>query len=89
MFKSKGVALLRIRKILASWIRILIQGIKYQPKIEKKNFFTPKTQIWTFEKKRDIKNVSFLNGSSSFRIKISERNKTKQLENNFLLKKNQ
>jgi len=38
-----------IRKILASWIRtrkyMRIQGVKYQPKTEKKNFFTPLTQI--------------------------------------------
>ena len=26
-------------------IRIRIQGVKYQPKTTKKNFFTPKTQI--------------------------------------------
>ena len=39
----------------------------------KNNFFTPKTQLWTFEKKEIIKISSFLNGSSSFRIKISEK----------------
>ena len=35
------------------------QRAKFQPKTEKKNFFTLKTQIWTFDKKRDSKN--FLN----------------------------
>ena len=35
--------------------RIRIQGVKYQPKTAKKIFFTPKPQIWTFEKK-DYKN---------------------------------
>ena len=34
---------------------ILIQGVKYQPKTSaKKNRFTPKTQIWTFEKKERL-----------------------------------
>ena len=42
-----------IRKILAYWIRI--QGVKYQPKTAKKNFLTPKTQIWIFEIKRRLK----------------------------------
>ena len=46
----------------------------------KKNFFTLKTQIWTFEKKKDYKISSFLDGSSRFRIKISEKNKTKNLK---------
>jgi len=44
-----------------------IQGVKYQPKTAKK----------TFEKREIIKISSFLNGSSSFRINISEKNKTK------------
>ena len=61
--KRKAVLRIGIRKILASWIRIRIQGVKYQPKTAKKNFFTPKTQLWTFEKK--IKISSILNGSSS------------------------
>ena len=55
-------------------------------KISKKNckkiFFSLRPQIWTFEKKEIIKISSFLNGSSSFRIKISE----KKFENYFLLK---
>ena len=38
-----------IRKILASWIRIQIQGVKYKLKTAKKNF-TPKTHVVTFEK---------------------------------------
>ena len=66
--------------------RIRIQEVKYQPKTTKNYFFTPETQIWAFEKKRDYKNVSFfLNGSSSFRIKISEKIYNK-FENYFLLK---
>ena len=32
--------------------RLRIEGVKYQPKTTKKNFFTPKTQIWTFQKER-------------------------------------
>ena len=60
--------------------RIRIKGVKYQ------NFFTPKTKIRTFEKKRDYKISSFLNGSSSFRIKICEKNKTKNLKIYFFLK---
>ena len=71
-----------IRKILASWIRIRIQGVKYQTKTAKKNFFTPKTQIWKFEKREIIKMSWFLNGSSSFMIKISE----KKIENYFVKK---
>ena len=49
---------------------------KYQPKTAKKNF-TPKTQFLTFDKKEMIKISSFLNGSWSFWIKISEKNKQK------------
>ena len=60
-----------------SWIRI--QGLKNQPKTAKKNFFTHKL-IRTFEKRVIIKLSSFLNGSSSFRIKISEKNKTKNFK---------
>jgi len=37
----------------------------------KKKLFSAKTQILTFEKSEIIKISSFLNGSSSFRIKIS------------------
>ena len=62
-----------IRKILASWIRIRIQGGLISTKNSKKIFFTPKLQIWTFERREIIKTSSFLNGSSSFRIKISEK----------------
>ena len=60
-----GNAVLRIRihwirKILASWIRISknmrIQGVRYQPKTAKKNFFITINLLWTFEKK-DYKNV--------------------------------
>ena len=58
-----AVIRIRIRKILDSWIRI--QGVKYQPKTAKKNFVTPKTQIWTLEKREIIKISSFINGSSS------------------------
>ena len=55
-----------------------------------KNFFTPKTQIWTFEKKTKIvKMSSFLNGSSSVRIKISEKIKNKKFTNYFFVKVNQ
>ena len=53
--------------------RIRIQGVKYQPKTAKKNFY-PKTQILTFEK-REIS--SFLNDPSSLRIKICEKKLTK------------
>ena len=62
-FKS----VLRVRKILASWIQIriwknmLIQGAKYQQKNAKK--FTLKPQIWAIEKRAIIKISWFLNGS--------------------------
>ena len=46
----------------------------------KKNFFTPKTKISTLKKREIIIISSFLNGSSSFRIKICEKNKTKNLK---------
>ena len=36
------------QKYVDPWIRI--QGVKYQPKTTKINFFTPKTQICTYEK---------------------------------------
>ena len=78
-----------IQKILASWVhknmRIRIQGVKYQPKTEKKTFFLllkPKSEL--LKKREIIKISSFLNGSSSFRIKISEKIKQKF---DFLLKK--
>ena len=43
-------------------------------KLKKKNLFTPKTQIFTFEKREIIKISLFLNG---FRIKIREQIKWK------------
>jgi len=66
--------------------RIRIQGGKHQPKTEKKTFLllNPKSELL---KKRDNKNFLFLIGSSSFRIKINEKNLTKKFENYFLLKK--
>jgi len=33
-------ARIRIRKILAFWIRIRVQGVKYQPKLLKKLFYS-------------------------------------------------
>jgi len=59
--------------------RIRIQGVKYQPKTTKKTFLLlkPKSELM---KKEIIKISSFLNGSSSFRIKISEKNKTIKLK---------
>ena len=60
---------------------------KISTKNSKKNFFTPKTQFWTFVKREIIKISSFLNGSSSFRLKLSEKNKTKILKNQQVLKK--
>ena len=61
--------------------RIRIQGVKYQKKsVLLQN---PKSELM---KKKIIKISSFLNGSSSFRIKISEKNKTKNLKI-FLLNK--
>jgi len=60
-----------IRKIFASWIRLLknmrIHGFRSKrqninPK--KKLLSNVKTQIWTVETKRDYKNSWFLNGSS-------------------------
>ena len=69
-----------IRKILASWIRIPknmrihesgSKGQNINQKLQENNF-TLKTQIWTIEK-RDIRKISwFLNGSSSFGIKIRQ-----------------
>ena len=53
---------------------------------KKKTFFTPKPQIWTFEKREIIKFSSCLNGSSSFRIKTSEKKLNIKFENYFLLK---
>ena len=41
-----------------------IKGVKYQQKLQKKAFFTPKTKTWTFDKK-EINIPSFLKGSSS------------------------
>ena len=51
----------------------------------KKKFFF--TQIWTIEKREVIKISWFLNGWSSFNIKISEKIE-KNFENSALLKKN-
>ena len=53
-----------------------------------KKIFTPKIQIWTFEKGETIKISSFLNGLSSFRIKTSEKIKQK-IWKLFVVKKNQ
>ena len=74
-----------IRKILASWIRIRIQGAKYQPKTEEKKF-TLKTQVWAIEKSEIIKISWFLNGSLSLSIIISQK-KDKKIRNFALLKK--
>ena len=51
-----------------------------------KKKFTLTTQIWTIEKREIIKISWFLNGSPSIRIKISEKNKTKNFENVALIK---
>ena len=62
--------------------RIRIQGAKYQPKnCKKKTFFTSKSKIWTLKKREIIKISSFLNGSSSCRIKICEKKLNKKFEN--------
>ena len=65
--------------------RIRIQVVKNQPKTVKKiSLLKPKSELL---KKRNIKKISsFLNGSSSLRIKISEKNKQK-FENYFLFSK--
>ena len=58
--------------------RIRIQGVKNHPKTAKKKTFLllkPKSEL--MKKREIIKIPSFLNGSLSFRIKISEKNKTK------------
>ena len=54
--------------------RLSGSGSKGKKTEEKK--FTPKPQILTNEKREIIKISWFLNGLSSFRIKISEKNKT-------------
>ena len=54
---------------------IRIQKVKYQPK----TFLLLKPNSGLL-KKEIVKIFSFLNGSSSFRIKISEKNKTKNLK---------
>ena len=72
-------------------LRIRIQGVKYQPKTEKKPFIllnnillNPKSELL---KKREITKISsFLNDLSSFRIKICEKN-AKKFQNYFLLKR--
>jgi len=53
--------------------RIRIQGVKYQPKTAKKTFLLLKPKSELLKKREIIKIASFLNGSSSFRIKICER----------------
>ena len=58
---------------------------KISTKMCKKNLHF-KTQISTSEKNEIIKMSSFLNGSSSYRIRISEKNKTKYLKITFCLK---
>ena len=63
-----------IRKILASWIRIRIQGGLISTKNSKKNLFYSKTPNLNFWKRKIIKISSFLNGSSSF----SKKNKRKK-----------
>ena len=85
-----------VLRIRIRWIRKIllpgsgsakIGGSTYpDPKTEKKIVFSPKPQILTFQKREIIKISSFLNGSSSFRIKISEKNKTENL-NFFVVKK--
>jgi len=59
----EAVLIIRIQE--AKILRIRIQGVKNQPKTTKKTFLLlkPKSEL--------------LNGSSSFRIKISEKNKQK------------
>ena len=61
--------------------RIRIKRAKYQQNTEK-NY----SQITTIEKRDIIKTSLFLNGSSSFSPKISEK-KDKKFENSTLLKK--
>ena len=66
--------------------RIQVQGVKYQPKTAEKNFFTPKTKICTFEKKRDYTNFPI----SEWFIKVWDKNmrkKNKKFENYFLFKR--
>ena len=55
--------------------RIRIQGVKYQPKTEKKTFLLLNPSYELLKKERLKKISSFLNGLSSFRIKISEKKK--------------
>ena len=76
----KAVLRIRIRKILASWIRIRIRkNMRIQNinlKLQQKNV-TLKTQIWTIEKREIIKISWFLNCLSSFSIKISKKMRQK------------
>ena len=51
-----------------------IQGVKYQPKTEKKNSYTPKIQIWTFEKRMIIMLPHF------WMVKFQDKNKQKKLK---------
>ena len=54
------------------------RGKKSSKNCIKKLFYSPKSEL--MKKREIIKIPSFLNGSSSFRIKISEKNKTKYLK---------
>jgi len=46
-----------IRKILASYFRIRMQGVKYQPKTAKKTFLLIESKSELLKKKRNYKNV--------------------------------
>ena len=61
--------------IFLAVLRIQIQGAKYHPKLKKqtKNSFYPLDPNLSYWKKRDYKNSWFLNGSSSFSIKIRQK----------------
>ena len=64
---------IRIRKIMRIH-RSRSQGQNINQKCKKK--ITLKAKIWTIKKRGIIKISWFLNGSSSFSLKISEKNKT-------------
>ena len=53
--------------------RTRIQGVKYQPKTAKKEILLKKPKADFFFKREIIRISSFLNGSTSLRIKISEK----------------
>ena len=80
-----------IRKILASWIQIFknirIHGFRSNIEQKLKKIVSSQNQNVNFWKKRDFKISWFLNGSSSFSIKISETNKTQNLKILLLLEK--